>query len=291
MLAPALDGIRCVYHLARPNVKTWEEWAEYETETTRRIALACLTANVDRFIYTGTIDSYYAGVGAGTITEETPLDPHIGWRNYYARAKALSEQAHHGIAPRAWAASRYFPAGYRNRPREQPATLGNRHVVIRRCLPTLGPGADAFAISSGRRCRPGTGGRPGPRRRSRVESFNLVAESDLTAPGYLDALEQCMGVEFQKSPTPLWKFYVTDVAKWLVKRAIRHPDRRRPSYRDWESRTQRAFYDCSKARKVLGWNPASARDEIIGRGIQGVGLNFSAGAPASGTELVASTSA
>ena len=57
-------------------------------------------------------------------------------------------------------------------------------------------------------------------------------------------------VEFQKIPTPLWKFYLADAAKWLVKRAIRHPDRRRPSYRDWESRTQRARYDCSKARRL-----------------------------------------
>ena len=90
---PALEGIRCVYHLARPNVKTWEEYAEHEIEATRRVAEACLTAKVGRLIYTGTIDSYYAGAKAGTITEETPLDPHIGWRNYYARAKALSEQA------------------------------------------------------------------------------------------------------------------------------------------------------------------------------------------------------
>ena len=87
------------------------------------------------------------------------------------------------------------------------------------------------------------------------ESFNLVAESSLTALDYLEALDRCTGVEFQKIPTPPWKFYLADVAKWLVKRAIRHPDRRRPSYRDWETRTQRAHYDCSKARKLLNWNP------------------------------------
>jgi hypothetical protein len=58
------------------------------------------------------------------------------------------------------------------------------------------------------------------------------------------------------------------VAKWIVKRAIRHPDRRRPSYRDWETRTQRARYDCSKARKLLGWNPAGAPEELIRKGIQ-----------------------
>ena len=99
------------------------------------------------------------------------------------------------------------------------------------------------------------------------QSFNLVAESGLTARDYLAALESCTGVEFQKIPTPLWKFYLADVAKWLVKRAIRHPDRRRPSYRDWESRTQRARYDCSKPGR--SWAGAqSMREEMIRRGIE-----------------------
>jgi hypothetical protein len=39
--------------------------------------------------------------------------------------------------------------------------------------------------------------------------------------------------------------------KWVVKQMVRHPDQRRPSYRDWESRTQRAHYDCTKARRLL----------------------------------------
>ena len=90
------------------------------------------------------------------------------------------------------------------------------------------------------------------------ESFNLVAESDLTARDYLDALERSVGVEFQKIPTPLWKFYLTDAAKWLGQRRSRHPDRRRPCYRDSESRTQRAHYDCSKARRVLNWRARRA---------------------------------
>src|SRR5579885_2695877 len=87
-LAAALEGIRVVYHLARPHVKTWEEFAEHEVEATRRVGEACLAAGIRRLIYTGTIDSYYADAGAGTITEETPLDPQIDRRNHYARAKA-----------------------------------------------------------------------------------------------------------------------------------------------------------------------------------------------------------
>jgi len=266
-LAPALEGIRCVYHLARSNVKTWEEYAEHEIEATRHIAEACLTAKVGRLIYTGTIDSYYAGAKTGTITEETPLDPHIVWRNYYARAKALSEQALMEL----------------HRERGLPVTIFRPGIVIGRGSSPLHWGIGMWSFDAV--CQLWGRGRtplplvlvedvasalvaaldaPG----IEGESFNLVAASDLTAREYLEALEQSTGVEFQKIPTPLWKFYLTDAAKWLVKRAIRHPDRRRPSYRDWESRTHRAHYDCSKARRLLNWAPADARAEIIRRGIQ-----------------------
>jgi nucleoside-diphosphate-sugar epimerase len=59
-----------------------------------------------------------------------------------------------------------------------------------------------------------------------------------------------------------------DMMKWLVKVAVRHPERRMPSYRDWESRTARAVFDCSAAKTVLGWTPLSNRDELVRRGIE-----------------------
>ena len=90
-LESALTGIEFVYHLARSDAKTWEDYLKVEVEPTRLIAEACLTAGVKRLVYTGTIDSYYAGAKAGTITELTPLDPQIHRRNYYARAKAAAE--------------------------------------------------------------------------------------------------------------------------------------------------------------------------------------------------------
>ena len=106
--------------------------------------------------------------------------------------------------------------------------------------------------------------------RSGIEgkSFNLVADSRLSALDYLHALEECTGSKFQKFLTPPWKFYAADVLKWVVKRAIRHPDHRWPSYRDWESRTQRAHYDCSKARQLLNWSPTDTQAEIVHRGIR-----------------------
>ncbi len=269
----AVEGVRHVFHLARANVKTWEEFTQQDIEVTRQVAEACMAKRVERLIYTGTIDSYYAGIKAGTITEATPLDPHIDWRNLYARAKAASEEILMALH------------------REQGLP-----VVIFRPGIVLGRGGSPFHWGVGMWswnavCQIwGQGRNPLPFvlvedvARALVaavdiaeiegESFNLVAETDLTAFDYLKALEEHAGVSFQKFPTPPWKFYAVDLVKWAVKQIVRHPDQRRPSYRDWESRTQRAHYDCTKARRLLNWIPVSDRDEIIRRGIQLPGSEF-----------------
>ena len=80
-----------VYHLAHAPAKTWQEYQDYDVTPTRLIAEVCLEAKVKRLVYTGTIASYYTGTGSGTISEDTPLDPHISRRDYYSRAKAASE--------------------------------------------------------------------------------------------------------------------------------------------------------------------------------------------------------
>jgi nucleoside-diphosphate-sugar epimerase len=99
------------------------------------------------------------------------------------------------------------------------------------------------------------------------ESFNLVGEPCLSAQEYLDALDRAGGFRIQRFPTPAAQFFAADLFKWLVKVMVRFPERRKPTYRDWRSRTQRATFDCSHARTRLFWRPESDRDEIIRRGI------------------------
>jgi nucleoside-diphosphate-sugar epimerase len=262
-----VQGCRYVYHLARANVKTWEEFQQQDIEVTRRVAEASLAAGIERLIYTGTIDSYYAGSRAGTITEATGLDPHIRWRNLYARAKAASEEILLDL----------------HRTRKLPVVIIRPGIVVGRGGSPFHWGIGMWSWNA--ICQIwGHGTNPLPFvlvqdvARALVaalqapgiegESFNLVAETDVSACDYLEAFERHAGVSFRKYPTPPWTFYAADLAKWLVKRCIGHPDRRRPSYRDWESRTQRARYDCTKAREMLRWSPVCDRDEFIRLGIQ-----------------------
>lgn len=266
-LRRAMAGIGCVYHLARATVKTWADYQRYEIEATRRIAEHALAAGVRRFVYTGTIDSYYAGARAGTITEQTPLDPRIERRNLYARAKAVSE--------------RMLLRMHRER---------GLPVVILRPGIVIGKGGSPFHWGVGMWwhdsvCQIWGSGRnklplvlvedvaqalvkaldvPG----IEGESFNVVADPCLSAQEYLDELDRYGGFRLQRYATPIVKFYLLDLFKWSVKVLVRHPERRLPSYHDWESRTQRAVFDCTRAKTRLGWRPTGGRDELVRRGIR-----------------------
>jgi nucleoside-diphosphate-sugar epimerase len=101
-------------------------------------------------------------------------------------------------------------------------------------------------------------------------SYNLIGEPLLTAREYLDELQRRSGMKLTVRYGPIWRFYLNDLSKWLVKLAVAHPDRSRiPSYRDWESRTQKAFFNCGRARLELDWAPCSDRQRMMDEGIGG----------------------
>lgn len=266
-LLRAMAGIDFVFHLARANVKRWAEYQEFEIGATRQVAECALEAGVKRLIYIGTTDSYYAGSKAGTINEDTPLDPKIAQRNLHARAKAASEELLMRM----------------HRERGLPIVILRPGIVIGRGGNPFHPGIgkwwnDAICqmwgdgnnklplvlvedVAQGLIAamkKPGIEGK----------SFNLVAAPCLSAQDYLDELDRACKTRIQRHATPILRFYLLDMVKWAAKVALRHPGCRLPSYRDWESRTQRAFFDCTAARTVLDWDPFSERKDLVRRGIE-----------------------
>jgi nucleoside-diphosphate-sugar epimerase len=267
-LKSAMQGIEFVYHLATSDSKTWDETLRNEVEPTRSLGQLCLAAGVKRLVYTGTIASYYAGAKAGTITEETPLDPDIDRRIYYARAKAASEALLMEM----------------HRTQQLPVVIFRPGIVIGRGGNPFHSGVGMYTQNI---CQVwGNGSNKLPlvlvkdvaaallrgieTKRIEGRSYNLIDTPLLTARDYLKELELRTGMKltiYYRSP---WHFYVVDLLKWVVKLAVRHPDRIRiPSYYDWESRTQKAFFDCARARGELGWMPASDRKRLIEDGIGG----------------------
>ena len=268
-LGRILDGIDYVFHLATSDARTWNQFVEREIEPARILAQACLKRGVKRLIYTGTIDSLYAGSRAGTITEQTPLDPNIKRRNYYARAKAAVENlltdmhrreglpvviARPGIVigkggnPFHWGVGKWSSEGV-------VETWGNGTNKLPLVL------VDDVASGLVRTMEvPGIEGK----------AYNLVDLPMLSARDYIAGLEHLAGYKVDVHARPIWRFWLADFAKWPVKLAVGHPDGSRiPSYADWESRTQKALFDTARTRQELDWTPISDPERMVNEGIGG----------------------
>lgn len=268
-LRSAMANIEFVYHLAHAPAKTWQEYQDYDVTPTRLIASICLDAKVKRLVYTGTIASYYAGSGAGTISETTPLDPHMQRRDYYSRAKAASEDLLMEMHRTSQLPLVIFRPGIVVGKGGNPFHWGVGRFNQNVCevwgdgenkLPFVLATDVAAALVRGIQV-PGIDGC----------SFNLIDYPLISAREYLDELQRGSGIRLSVIYRPIWQFYLADLTKWVVKMATGHPDRIRiPSYRDWETRTQKGVFDCSRARSELGWHPASTRERILKEGIDDV---------------------
>ena len=264
-----LDGVDYVFHLATSDAKTWDEFVEREIEPARALASACLKRGVKRLIYTGTIDSLYAGSRAGTITEQTPVDRNIKRRNYYARAKAAVEDVlltmhrdqglpvvilrpgiviGRGGNPFHWGVGRWTSEGV-------VETWGEGTNKLPLVLVDDVAAGLVKAMSA-----PGIEGR----------TYNLVDQPLLSACDYVAGLEELGGFKVDIHRRSIWRYYLSDFVKWPIKLLTGHPDGSRvPSYSDWESRTQKAHWDTKLAREELGWTPISDRARMISEGIGG----------------------
>lgn len=265
-LVRALAGIETVYHLAKADGGSWDEYLRNDVEPTRRLAEAALAAGVKRFIYTGTIDSYASAKASDVITGDTPLDPAIATRNLYARSKAACEallnDMHRtqglplvvfrpgiviggGSPPAHWGVGRFNSATDVEYWGEGTHPLP--FVLVDDVADALVRALDAPEIEG--------------------ETFLLTDAPLLSAEGYAAAVAARSGSAINARPTPIWRFFAEDVVKEGLKNAIRHPKRRRPSYHDWDCRSHRARYDSGKTIARLGWQPAGTRERLIAEGV------------------------
>ena len=270
----ALAGIDVVYHLAKAVGNKWEDYLLQDVMVTQNLANRALARGVKRFIYTGTIDSYYSANASQVITADTPLDPRIESRNHYGRSKAACEslllQLHQtqglpvvifrpgivigaGCPPAHWGVG-MFPSPTRM----QYWGDGNNKlplVLAEDVAAALVLGLEKEGIEGQR--------------------FLLTDEPLLTAREYVEAVSAACGTRIRAEPMPIWRFYLGDLAKEAAKHLIRHPNRRIPSYRDWDSRSHRARYDSRKTMEVLGWRPAGGKALLIEEGINAPVREFS----------------
>ena len=262
----ALDGIKVVYHLAKATGQRWDDYVKNDVEPTRVLAEAALARKVARFIYTGTIDSYDSADAAAVIDSSTPVDSRMAHRNLYARSKAACEAVLQRMHAERGLPLVIFRPGVVIGEGSPPAHwgVGMFHSDTRAQLwgsgttklPLVLVDDVAEGLALGMEV-PGIEGR----------SFLLTDAPLLTAREYVDEVAAASATRIFAPATPIWRFFALDVAKEAVKHLIRHPNRRIPSYRDWNCRAHRARYDNSETRRVLGWQPAGTRDALVEHGV------------------------
>jgi len=265
-LDAALEGVEAVYHLAKGEGRNWQEYLDNEVEPTRQLAEAALRRGVRRFIYVGSIDSYASARAADRIDGSTPLDPRIDRRNHYARSKAACERLllemarerglplvilrlgivigagsspiHYGVGRfEAWNRLTYWGEGRHKLP----------FVLVEDVADALVRALEAPAIE---------------------ERTFLIADAPLlSARDYVAAMQSHSGATVHAAPRSIWRYWLADLARGMLKTAIRHPNRHLSSLHDWQCRSHSATYDAAHSVAALGWRPAGTRQALIERGI------------------------
>ena len=86
--------------------------------------------------------------------------------------------------------------------------------------------------------------------------YNLVGDVRPGAREYIAALGVALQRPLRFHPQSPLKLWAAELGKWTIKRAGgRHPPV--PSLRDLLSRGMKARFDCTDARRDLGWQPVA----------------------------------
>lgn len=217
------------------------------------VAKSCANASVKRLVHVGSIAGLYLGDPNETITGATPPDPLPETRNDYARAKASADNAllalhrqtglsivllRPGVVMGAGTSPFHGGLGFFNN--DQYCIGWNRGdnplpwVLVEDC-------ADAIVRSL--RAEAANG-----------KAYNLVGDVRPSASEFIRDLSAVTGRPLRfcpSSPTGLW---LVEMGKWLIKR-IAGRQVTRPYRRDLLSRGLAAKFDCSDAKRDLGWTP------------------------------------
>ncbi|HQQ68877.1 MAG TPA: NAD-dependent epimerase/dehydratase family protein [Alicycliphilus sp.] len=224
-------------------------------DTAVQVAQVAHAAGVRRLVHVGSIAGLYLGDAGEMVRDDTPPDPLPQTRNDYAQAKALADAAvldvhrrlglpvvvlRPGLVVGAGTSPFHGGLGFFNNDQYCVGWNDGRNalpwVLVTDCANAI-VGALTSEQAVGR-------------------AYNLVGDVRPSAREYLADVAHVTGRPLKfvpSSPVALW---LAEMCKWLVKRAT---GRRvaRPYLRDIRSRGISAAFDCSAAKRDLGWTPVA----------------------------------
>ncbi|MCD4673027.1 MAG: Gfo/Idh/MocA family oxidoreductase [Anaerolineaceae bacterium] len=267
----ALEGIRFVYHLARGDGPSWQDYEISDFEPTKMLAKACLSRDIE-LIYTSSIIVHAPANRTRPIKDQTP--PHLGRSrtSLYARTKSESEwflqKLHHCEGLKLVIARPGIVIGPGCTPLH--AGIGSFPYSTSICS-IIGDGRTTLPIVLIDDCADAMA------RIVEVElegaglsgsSFNIVDDPYLNAQQYIDNLELCSGCKVKRIFTPPWRVFLLETVKWSIKKIGRNPDVGCPSLASIKGFAYLAPYDNSFIKDKLGWQPTTDIQSVIRKGIE-----------------------
>lgn len=233
----------------------------------KTVAQCSLDRKVDRLIFVSTIAALYLGNSQQVVKGFTPPDSKPDSRGDYARAKILAEQEmlalfrdkglpvtilRPGIVIGEGTSPFHSGIGFFN---HETHCLGWNRGLNPLPLVLVDDVADAIIKAVDVRGIEG-------------KCYNLVGDVRLSAREYVTHLAKVTGRPLRYHPQSVYKLYVIELMKALIKRATGRRDPL-PSLRDLKSRGLAAQFDCSDAKRDLNWEPLCDRAVFLDRGFPG----------------------
>lgn len=233
-------------------------------DSARDVAQVCLAQKIKRLVHVGSISGLYLGQSGDVILGTTPPDPRPETRNDYSHAKALADaevlKAYEsglpvvllrpGLVIGQGTSPFHGGLGFFNNDQYCIGWNGGQNplpwVLVEDC-------ADAIAAAL---TAPDAAGK----------AYNLVGDVRPSAREYLSELRATIKRPLHYVPSSATGLWLTEMGKWAIKRVAGRKVPR-PYRRDILSRGLKATFDCSDAKRDLGWNPVTKPEEFYRRAI------------------------
>ncbi|MGE5548715.1 MAG: NAD-dependent epimerase/dehydratase family protein [Solirubrobacterales bacterium] len=245
---------------------SWPEIRAAMVGSAEAVAQACLGAGVERLVHVGSIAGLYLGPQSTLVTGETPPDPKAHLRADYARAKAEADlrlmtlHRTHGLPVVILRPGLVVGAGSAPYHTGLGTWNSDQHCVgwNQGSNPLPFVLVEDVADAVVKACRaPHLAGK----------SYNLVGDVRLSARQYMRELAKASRrplAYHPKLPQVLW---LEEMGKWAIKRAGGRKVAP-PSLHDLLSRGLAATFDCSDAKRDLGWRPVDDPGRFLDRGVR-----------------------
>lgn len=262
----ALAGARQVVNLAHGGGGTsWAEIKRTMVDSATMVAECAVSAGIDRLVHVGSIAGLWLGDPKDTITSLTPPDPEAEKRNLYARGKAEADKALIGFAGRgeldlvilrpglvvgSGTPALHGGLGFFNNEQHVIGWNGGTNPLPFVLVDDV---ADAIVRALDAPNAPG-------------KAYNLVGDVRPTAREFVTLLAEITGRPLRFHPQSVDWLQSAEIFKWWIKRltgkAVDRPDKR-----DLLSRGLTARFDCSDAKKDLGWTPVADRAAFVAQAV------------------------